>query len=1572
MDDQQLLGILFGSSELNFTQARDALFGPSDQTKKLARRTEELKSSPGKSIAQQYGEKALPFLGAVRGYVDQRRVGEAVQRYKDGEANDEDIDLIARSERQHEVEKGQSVVRQLAGELGGIQGMIGEFTMGGAGVRGLGMARGAGPMAAAKAGALATPAVPSSYLPRVAQNQIEHPDESTFQQVAPAVGLAMAQNAILGQAQRLFSGANITRAGRIGLKGAVGVAEQAGVDVAATALDRAAKRTFDTSLGIDTKYGTLGALLSGEEGAVKHAALQYLTFSLFAAMHSGREVKPETFKKAVDHLAEQGLTPEQAGEALAKATPDSPGPVGELAKTYSEVAAAGSARMRRAKAHGDTLPPEQTAPVVRNPLEGVEPAVVKSIAAELGVTQVGLRKRLALGDEGMLAGVERELVRRGLKSPVEAPKPPSPPGIQAPAGPEIVAPAASEAVPAAKPSLMDRIRAGGSRPAVAKTAAPVSEGPQGKIVLPEPPGFQRPEEVRLSPVERELVAREEPRPVSLAPEPKADAVVLEPREVQVLAERAKGRSLQSIGEELGISRQRVKQIEQAALAKQGQLESMAEGGKAGHVAKMLLEGKETEIGDVALSETEYREAIAWLDRAERSKEQMRARLEQIKKRQALEKNPDVQDIIQTDIFLLERLLGDEGRPADPEARVADQGSPEVAPEVQAARPAPGRSPDARERELFAEWRGLMEMSDSPEKRQKSKSIIRALEGRGMYQTPEKVGQKVTFDPAQHELHEMSGSYPYGEVVQRGWVDAGGHVKIKPVVRKMAAQDELSPIRYAKEQQIEHDRIRAEKLAEMTEDEREAFLEREAIETADFESLKMPGEDPMDLGGAMFGGPGGPLFEKIKQFVVHHLFGRKPGRPADFKPAPSHPDRPMPVPDADVATRMAFNQLGARSTKRHQIPITARALTVAIGKDIANAWRLSRTKPEPFLNDPAFHDRIEAEQRNPGSQKFTPEEKAAYDLWTDEIWMPALKRMEAEGVKAFRDENTGQELTIPELRAKGYMHRVAVPEADLIRSIREFRAAKPGAKGNFQKQRTYKTAAEGVAEGVKYEPYYDTVADFIYQVNRVIADARLARDPKLGGKDLVQARIARDMARHKDALDALKGTPEHDQLQQLIVMDAHRDVQGNVTVAPAFKRFEYADDVASDLKAHYGERGGETLKVAQAMTNALREVQLGADASFAFLQLLPLTSNPLQWGKAAKALAGAAKAAVWEGAFQRYLQAKPENMQALNESVQAGMSYNTRIENSTVGTGRSWLDKIPVVKHAYGRAQRAMTTALDIAKIELWKANRSADPKNWPKEAEAIEDSLGLGRMEKLGMTPERALMERLIFLAPSYYRGYKRLLEHAYHGGPAGRIARKQLASLASGVFFTTLAGLYAAKEMGWLTEDEMKERLTPGKDRFLMVPVPVGGGKNIEVGFGSFYVNMIQTLARAKKYVGDPDPDIGEWRNVPIGEEIATKGKNKGKTVQVWSKEPAVKDPVTQWYKGHAGSLVQAFLQGIQGEDFQGDPTTKGDAALRLVTPLSVQKLIYGEGNRNQDVAEAGVGSFGLRSFPGQTQKKK
>lgn len=1394
-----------------------SVFKPVDQVAEQSRRLEGARKEAekgGEDTFHRIITRSLPYASEIVKFAEAKGYDAARRRFEAGEASNTDLAKIAGYERYQK----QTADRDLGGMLGdaalSAPALIGEFGVGGKAV-GLGAkALGIAP-AVSRVGkigqfvggmAATTPLVPTQYADLAIQKNLaegRRPEDPRG--LPPALGLAFASNLVLGRLQghaaRILGGF----VPRVAGSGAVGVVEQGGVDAAAGVLDEFLPKEWQTG----TRGGVPGSLLRGEAGeAGKHAAVQFLTFSAFAAMHQhkGQDQLRKDFERATesakpDQVAEVGTKVQQAvqsGADPAKLFEGQDGPLADLGRGYADVVQAGMTRTRRQTApvlqeatgkspevvtpQGATveIPPKGAS--LAHPLANLDGPTVKKIAGELGTTVGKLRK--SQSDEGMPERIESAKTKLGLKPaapPVAPPEAVPEPPVQTPAKPEIVAPEASGAV---KPA-------------------------------------EFPDTVKLIPRDLEAVMKR----AGLSPtEIAVIQTRLQPGDMpsfeNIVVRRPKGRK----GGGKPYTRQRLEQLEASGLEKLKAFAD-AEGGQfEGSIASMRAQ-----LGlEVAAAKPERQE------------------------HRSVEGTKTKRNVI---------------------ADVAD-GFRMPAPKDRAEAES-GLAAEKEERASAAEHKAYEE-------------ALRKIEL--------KVRKEIK--NARRELRP-----PDLGLIER-YRDEAAKIP-RPRDRRSVAPDQAPPVQ----------------------GEAAAKVGREAEQTPQPEATDAVSRFLADEGG--FVDPkvvGAAMFSAVRR-IRDAVFGKKIGKDASYTDPDPNPDNQRSLAPYPIRTRMAYNQVGAKNAKPHEIAMTTWAATKEMGKQYANDWL--RTRPaDPFEKVPLQYDVVEAEMKNPGSQNLTAEQRQAVKVLRDSR-DKAIDDMQRAGVKEYWDDATDQRIPWDELKKTGYVHRAAVPDAPQFPGL----GSRPGVKQSHQKSRRYDTQADGEANGVEYKPgVFEAHRDFLEQVYRRIADHQWTNDPKMRGRDLVPQKIREGMAKNKSALDAtahydaIHGTDTNAELKQQIIFDAHQMAKGNLEIIPGAHGKEYPPEVASAAMKQYTE-GGDTWKAMNKVSQFLRGLVLSADMSYAGLQLQAMMfSNPARW---AKAMAHGVRSGLWEGAFERYA-ARPENRAAITEMVQHGARFGMRDE---AGSGHP-IENVKIVGEPFKRANRAMTTALDVAKVELFKANRGkASAAELPRLVEGIELSLGQGRMEQLGMRPERALIERVALLAPAFYRGWIGLWKQAFQTGAPARFARKQLGALASGVFLLSVGNLYRSYLMGDISWDELEERLNPARGKFLMTPLPIGDDKRVEVGFGGFYLNMVRTLAASKKYA-----------------------EAEGRT----------ENPLVKWYKGHAGILPRAALDTATGTDYAGNPTTLPQTVARAIAPIAVQQSLMGDApTTHQNVAQAIPGLAGLRSFP-------
>ena len=586
----------------------------------------------------------------------------------------------------------------------------------------------------------------------------------------------------------------------------------------------------------------------------------------------------------------------------------------------------------------------------------------------------------------------------------------------------------------------------------------------------------------------------------------------------------------------------------------------------------------------------------------------------------------------------------------------------------------------------------------------------------------------------------------------------------------------------------------------------------------------------------------------------------------------------------------------------QVALITREGEVKFGESFAELTRHTLPTPKSLIAGPDGKipladgtrdfpsDVAEREYARPGSQPLLPEQREWLRrqkvLLDDNVAMAS-----EEGVSKFVDENG---VAIP---LKEYSPRLAIGKQDLPPPTAGG-SSRPGATPGSMKHRHYATEAEGYAAGVRYHPDMGVrLAKRLADGYKAVADHRLATDPVLQGESFNKYKW----------------------------LEKHRTVS-----APAFRMRIFPREIADRLDQWYGERVpkiGRTIDAANALQKGL---QFTGDVSNFTVQLMPLMwRHPKQWWAA---VTGGAKALV-DPAFQSKYLSVPENAAAANALIQSGsgrgyVDYMMGLKPGEV------LTQIPVAGRAFEAFGRLFTASTDVAKIELWKKLApSFKPQEYAELAEHIDNAVGVGRMETIGVRPVRAMAERLMFLAPTYYRSQANLIGEAFQRGATGRQTRQLLGVMAMG---TIGSAALAMKFLAGLDDEEIADRMNPSNGRFLKVPVELADGSRVEVGFGGMLMSLVRLagdLADSKD--SDHPLNTGVHNN-----------------------------QILRWIRNHSSATVGLGLDLFMGEEHNRTPGDVGKLALKRGMPLTGQKVL-GEGSFQQKGADALFSFLGLNSYP-------
>lgn len=298
--------------------------------------TENMQESTWQRMAQ-----VVPGFSTALNVGNEQKYKAARDRFNNDEATAADMDTIAQFERVEDLKRSEGTGEHVLRAVSRVPALIGEG-MGASSVLGkFGLfSRGAGAAAPSvtsqiaratapttlKSLALAAPgyagktAATTALMPSMwaetasARSLAQGGSMFDLKNVAPAYGMGVLQTAVLGSLQRMsfLDKVPITAVGRAGAKGGIGMGEAAGADSIATLTDQYLNDNWKTN----TRMGTLGELLRGDEGSLKRAAGQFVVFSLFAGAHAGEKPSITPLQTAIDGLAGRGFSRKNAGQYL--------------------------------------------------------------------------------------------------------------------------------------------------------------------------------------------------------------------------------------------------------------------------------------------------------------------------------------------------------------------------------------------------------------------------------------------------------------------------------------------------------------------------------------------------------------------------------------------------------------------------------------------------------------------------------------------------------------------------------------------------------------------------------------------------------------------------------------------------------------------------------------------------------------------------------------------------------------------------------------------------------------------------------------------------------------------------------------------------------------------------------------------------------------------------------------------------------------------------------------------------------------------------------------------------------
>jgi len=552
------------------------------------------------------------------------------------------------------------------------------------------------------------------------------------------------------------------------------------------------------------------------------------------------------------------------------------------------------------------------------------------------------------------------------------------------------------------------------------------------------------------------------------------------------------------------------------------------------------------------------------------------------------------------------------------------------------------------------------------------------------------------------------------------------------------------------------------------------------------------------------------------------------------------------------------------------------------------------------------DVFEALRKNPSAYKLTPGQAQVFN----KIIEPLTKRI----TQLAQKYDLIDEMVDESGDFKPYFPRI----------VTEHPKVQPEKGTSAFQKRAFSTEKEGWERGYKYETNPEKrLVSGVERLYRAIANQRLAKDPVLGAKSEAQVK-----AEIQEAFSEELGSGEMTQAKIDRIAEGIR-TKGQV-MQPILIRKIFDPEVAKTLNREFAAEQSNVMKAIADTNSLLKATQLGFDLGVGQIQMLPmLYNNPKIWAKAQfKSLQSMASPKF----FSEYAR---QNQGPISELAQMGSSVG-RLQEMMAGLGKGQLlSKVPVVGPVGEAFGRQFQTALDVAKVEMWKALRETAPKSeWPKLVRGIETSLLSGRMESAMVPHGRSLLERIALLAPSYYRGAVDSIAGLAEQGASGKVIRNTMSRFIIGGLLT----YYAAAKLAGMKDDEIKKRLDPTRSDYLNVAVKQDDGSVVNVGFGGIHRSLLRLAASTvKTSVEHPE----NWKSLS-----------------------AEKNPLSRWYRGHAGPTVALTWEGVTGKDFLGrnsDIASMGTRAL----PLIAQQAIPQKGESPAKPVEYVASALGMTATP-------
>lgn len=586
------------------------------------------------------------------------------------------------------------------------------------------------------------------------------------------------------------------------------------------------------------------------------------------------------------------------------------------------------------------------------------------------------------------------------------------------------------------------------------------------------------------------------------------------------------------------------------------------------------------------------------------------------------------------------------------------------------------------------------------------------------------------------------------------------------------------------------------------------------------------------------------------------------------------------------------------------------------------------------------DVLESLQKDPNSYILTTEQRSVFNrLKADKERLQAL--IDKYGLYDVLDDEGRNTIWSPRIIVKNTRPNMRGVEP---RGTSNSIGTKPGfTKGRFFRE-DRGGERRGWDSGLVYEIDQDKVmATTIQRTFKAIADKRFAGDPVMKGFTYGQAKA------YVKAMNPGISRGE--------VVARVREWRSKARLSPALpgRLYSVEDAAAIEKELQHFRFTPSPLRHKFIEANStMKAAALAYDFGVPFIQLLPMmTTHPVLWSKA---VTGAFRSFGSKKFWPNYMkQNKTPAMEFINHGGKLGVMQEMLVglesEQPLVALPRKAAKKLGPIAGAplegFARLTegfgRHFQTALDVAKVELWKALREqAPPTEYGKLVKTIEAQLGSGRMESMGMTPNRVALERALLMASSYYRGALQYIAALGEKGISRREALKSFGSYLGAGALLYVAGGVLLGVQDW---EEGLRRLNPTHKRWMMWTIESQGQK-VNIGLGGFYRSL-------GKYAGNL---------------YKTAVRDPKNLYQFWDKQ----NPTSKLFSQKMSPALSMVDTLWGGEDWLGR-RTGAEGLVPKTVPIALQDPLFRKKDEPKTTyAETAASMAGLTTYPDTESRKE